>query len=227
MPKSTSIRWRNKDIQKLEELNKKVLRKAKRAKLESGMFPEVSRETIRTRKEFNREIARLEKFMKYGAGSKVTTETGITYTKWQLADIEEKVKRINREKERQLRELKPSTERGTMGSVRELGLRPRKMQSPAKLTPLQWEKFVASVEKQIAPGYGEEISRIYYDNFIQAMKTEFGELANEILPYLENITPEQLQELYYNDPVLSAGFVYEKTDLMLRIEVLKEHLSTL
>lgn len=227
MSKAVSIRWRNKDIQKIEELNKRVLKKAKRAKLETGMFPEVSRETIKTRAEFNREISRLESFMKRGAGAKVTTETGITYTKWQIADIEEKIKRINRQKARELKKLAPSTERGTMGSIRELSLRPRKMQSPAKLSPLQWEKFVASVEKEIAPGYMNERQELYYDNFIQALQTEFGERAKELLPYLEGITPEQLQELYYTDPVMHAGFVYEKTDLDLRFEVLKEHLTML
>lgn len=212
MAKQYSIKWRRKDKYLLTLLENKVKRYISAEAIPEEATPLLeSRESIKTRYEYNRYVARLRSFLKT-PGETVRTEKGVVTTEWKLKDINRKIAKINRERAKRLEEIEPSTYRGTMGAAREKNLKPKQKVNPAKASKLEWEKFVESVEKQAARGYGEEIQRKYYENFIKSLETQYGQDAEPIIELANKLTPAELEELYAQDPNLQAGFQYEKTD---------------
>ena len=212
MAKQYNIKWRRKDKYLLTLLENKVKKYIGAESIPEAATPLLeSREEIKTRYAYNRYVARLRSFLKT-PGETVRTETGVVTTEWKLKDINRKIAKINRERAKRLAEIEPSTYRGTMGAAREKNLKPKQKVNPAKASKLEWEKFVESVERQAARGYGEEIQKKYYDNFIKSLETQYGEDAAPIIELAKQLTPAELEELYAQDPNMQAGFQYEKTD---------------
>ena len=212
MAKQYNIKWRRKDKYLLTLLENKVKKYISAEAIPEEATPLLeSRESIKTRYDYNRYVARMRSFLKL-PGETVRTETGVVTTEWKLKDINRKIAKINRERAKRLAEIEPSTYRGTMGAAREKNLKPKQKVNPAKASKLEWEKFVESVERQAAQGYGEEIQRKYYDNFIKSLETQYGQDAGPIIELAKQLTPAELEELYAQDPNMQAGFQYEKTD---------------
>lgn len=212
MAKQYNIKWRRKDKYLLTLLENKVKKYISAESIPEESTPLLeSRESIKTRYDYNRYVARMRSFLKT-PGETVRTEKGVVTTEWKLKDINRKIAKINRERAKRLEEIEPSTYRGTMGAAREKNLKPKQKVNPAKASRLEWEKFVESVEKQAAKGYGEEIQRKYYENFIKSLETQYGQDAEPIIELANKLTPAELEELYAQDPNLQAGFQYEKTD---------------
>ena len=212
MAKQYNIKWRRKDKALLTRLENKVKKYANAESIPEAATPLLeSRESIKTRYEYNRYVARLRSFLK-SPGETVRTEKGVVTTEWKLKDIDRKIAKINRERAKRLAEIEPSTYSGTMGAAREKNLKPKQKVNPAKASKLEWEKFVESVEKQDARGYNEEIQRKYYENFIKSLATQYGQDAEQIIELAKQLTPAELEELYAQDPNMQAGFQYEKTD---------------
>lgn len=212
MAKQYNIKWRRKDKYLLTLLENKVKKYISTEAIPEEATPLLeSRESIKTRYDYNRYVARMRAFLKT-PGETVRTEKGVVTTEWKLKDINRKIAKINRERKKRLAEIEPSTYRGTMGAAREKNLKPKQKVNPAKASKIEWEKFVESVEKQAARGYGEEIQRKYYENFIKSLETQYGQDAEPIIEIANKLTPAELEELYAQDPNLQAGFQYEKTD---------------
>lgn len=224
MAKNQKIRWRQKDKDKLVELMEQVSNKAEEAGLKTGNYPTVTKRSIKTRAQYNETIKRLEDFLKPGAED-VIKVGGKNVSKWKIADIHSKVNKINKARAKKLKEVKPSTERGTMGVIKEEALKPKKFINLSTASTTSWEKFVAAVEKQADENYYAGIQQIKYDNFMRAVVTQYGDRGLELQELLQQLTPEELEQLYYNDNVLTAGFVYEIADNDLHYRILKERLT--
>lgn len=224
MAKNQKIRWRQKDKDKLAELMEQVSNKAVETGLEKGNYPTVTKRSIKTRVQYNEAIKRLEDFLKPGAED-VIKVGGKNVSKWKIADIQLKVNKINMARAKKLKEVKPSTERGTMGVIKEEALKPKKFIKLSTASTTSWEKFVAAVEKQADENYYAGMQQIKYNNFMRAVVTQYGERGLELQELLQQFTPEELEQLYYRDNVLSAGFVYEIADNDLHYRILKERLT--
>lgn len=230
MAKQYNIKWRRKDKYLLTLLENKVKKYIGAESIPEAATPLLeSRTEIKTRYEYNRYVARLRSFLK-SPGETVRTEKGVVTTEWKLKDINRKIAKINRDRAKRLEEIEPSTYRGTMGAAREKNLKPKQKVNPAKASKLEWEKFVESVEKQAARGYGEEIQRKYYKNFKKSLETQYGQDAGPIIELANKLTPAELEELYAQDPNLQAGFQYEKTDDEIKwkhtYDALAEYIAT-
>ena len=212
MAKQYNIKWRRKDKALLTRLENKVKKYVNAESIPEAATPLLeSRESIKTRYDFNKYVGQLQSFLKT-PGKTVRTDKGVVTTEWKLKDIDRKIAKINRERAKRLAEIEPSTYRGTMGAAREKNLMPKQKVNPTKASKLEWDKFVESVERQAARGYGEEIQRKYYENFIKSLETQYGQEAEPIIELAKQLTPAELEELYAQDPNMQAGFQYEKTD---------------
>lgn len=233
MPRQYNIKWRNKDKTRLSntvrQFNAKITRTLKKNPELAPYLPERLtvqglRDKIQTRQDFNREIKSARRFLKPGAETPVTSATGIRTTRWEKREIGIKVGVINRIRNRELKKMNPTTEKGTMGTIRENNLRPKKYDID-KIKASDWDMFVYGVEKQIMSGYTAQKYELYKQNFIKAVKTAFGSKGTEIVEMAQSIPADILVELYYNDPVLQVEFIYNPLEMQIKIDNIVEHLE--
>lgn len=233
MPRQYNIKWRNKDKTRLSntvrQFNAKITRTLKKNPELAPYLPERLtvqglRDKIQTRQDFNREIKSARRFLKPGAETPVTSATGIRTTRWEKREIGIKVGVINRIRNRELKKMNPTTEKGTMGTIRENNLRPKKYDID-KIKASDWDMFVYGVEKQIMSGYTAQKNELYKQNFIKAVKTAFGSKGTEIVEMAQSIPADILVELYYNDPVLQVEFIYNPLEMQIKIDNIVEHLE--
>ena len=233
MPRQYNIKWRNKDKTRLSntvrQFNAKITRTLKKNPELAPYLPERLtvqglRDKIQTRQDFNREIKLARRFLKPGAETPVTSATGIRTTRWEKREIGIKVGVINRRRNRELKKMNPTTEKGTMGTIRENNLRPKKYDID-KIKASDWDMFVYGVEKQIMSGYTAQKNELYKQNFIKAVKTAFGSKGTEIVEMAQSIPADILVELYYNDPVLQVEFIYNPLEMQIKIDNIVEHLE--
>lgn len=233
MPRQYNIKWRNKDKTRLSntvrQFNAKITRMLKKNPELAPYLPERwtvqgLMDTIQTRQDFNREIKSARRFLEPGAETPVTSATGIRTTRWEKREIGIKVGVINRRRNRELKKMNPTTEKGTMGTIRENNLRPKKYDID-KIKASDWDMFVYGVEKQIMSGYTAQKNELYKQNFIKAVKTAFGSKGTEIVEMAQSIPADILVELYYNDPVLQVEFIYNPLEMQIKIDNIVEHLE--
>lgn len=233
MPRQYNIKWRNKDKTRLSntvrQFNAKITRTLKKNPELAPYLPERLtvqglRDKIKTRQDFNREVNSARRFLKPGAETPVTSATGIRTTKWEKREVGIKVGVINRRRNRELKKMNPTTEKGTMGTIRENNLRPKKYDID-KIKASDWDMFVYGVEKQIMSGYTAQKNELYKQNFIKAVKTAFGSKGTEIVEMAQSIPADILVELYYNDPVLQVEFIYNPLEMQIKIDNIVEHLE--
>lgn len=224
--KNRGMRWTQDDKHLLDNMMKKVFRKAKKYGLEAGQFPHEYKSQIKSRKEYNQAIKRMSRFLRPGAEEKVQIgNSDKSVTKFQLQEISIKLQKINRRRKKELKELNPSTERGTMGIIREQALKPKVRPNLKTVSSSSWEKFVESLEKQADKGYLETKRQRFFDNYKQALRTIYGEDAKELEEMIDKLDADELVMLYYQDPIFTASFVYEKADQDLHYRVTKERLA--
>lgn len=233
MPRQYNIKWRNEDKTRLSntvrQFNAKITRTLKKIPELAPYLPERLtvqglRDKIQTRQDFNREVKSARRFLKPGAETPVTSATGIRTTRWEKQEVGIKVGVINRRRNRELKEMNPTTEKGTMGTIRENNLRPKKYDID-KIKASDWDMFVYGVEKQIMSGYTAQKNELYKQNFIKAVGTAFGSKGTEIVEMVQSIPADILVELYYNDPVLQVEFIYNPLEMQIKIDNIVEHLE--
>lgn len=119
MAKQYNIKWRRQDKALLTRLENKVKKYVNAESIPEAATPLLeSRESIKTRYDFNKYVEQLQSFLKT-PGKTVRTDKGVVTTEWKLKDIDRKIAKINRERAKRLAEIEPSTYRGTMGAARE------------------------------------------------------------------------------------------------------------
>lgn len=233
MQKRYNIKWRKTDEQKLAKAVRKF--NAKRTRL-LKQVPELEeflpkrlnvkeiKNDVKTRRDFNNVINSVERFMKKGAEKPIVTKEGIKTTAYQKRELEIKVRAINSRRSAELKKASPSTEKGTMGTIRANNLRPKKYDLD-KIKRSDWDKFVESVEKQSKDSYSAEQYDRYKDNFIRGLENVFGEKGRELIEIAKQINPETLTQMFYDDPILQIDFIYDPLEMDIKIEAMTEHLN--
>lgn len=234
MPKQYNIKWRKSDREKISntvrQFNAKITRTLKKHPEFAPYLPEkitVKELTakIETRKDFNREVNSLARFLKKGAEKPLTSKSGIKTTTWERKEIGYKVAQINRQRTIEKKRANVSTYKGTMGTIKANNLSPKKFNID-KMRPQEWDKFLETVEKQIKSNYNYDKMVRYKENYIKGLFNVFGTKGNDIAKLVENIPPEAFTDLFYNDPVLQLDFIYDPLEVDLKIESIIEHLES-
>lgn len=234
MPKQYNIKWRKSDSEKISntvrQFNAKITRTLKKHPEFAPYLPEkitVKELTanIRTRKDFNREVNSLSRFLKRGAEKPYTSKRGVKTTTWERKEIGYKVAQINRQRTIERKRANVSTYKGTMGSIQANNLNPKKYNID-KIRPQEWDKFIETVEKQTKSNYNYDKMKRYKENYIKGLYNVFGAKGNGIIGIVENIPPDEFTDLYYNDPVLQIDFIYDPIEVDLKIESIIEHFES-
>lgn len=233
MPRQYNIKWRKQDKQKVtntvRQFNSKITRLLKKNPALKPYLPDRINakeltKNIQTRSDFNREINSLNRFLKKGAETPITTETGLRTTLWQRKEIGIKVATINRKRAVERKRANVSTFKGTMGSIQKNNLEPKQYDFN-KIKPSNWDKFVQTVEKQVKANYFSEKNELYKQNYMLAISNVFNkEDSARLLSIIQKIPAEKLVDLYYLDPVLQIDFVYDPLEAYILSENIERHL---
>lgn len=234
MLKQYKIKWRKSDRKKISntvrQFNAKITRTLKKHPEFAPYLPKkimVKELTanIKTRKDFNREVNSISRFLKKGAEKPFTSKSGIKTTTWERKEIGYKVAQINRQRTIEKKRANVSTYKGTMGSIQANNLNPKKYNID-KIRPQEWDKFIETVEKQVKSNYNYDKMERYKENYIKGLYNVFGAKGNKIIRIVENIPPDKFTDLFYNDPVLQLDFIYDPIEVDLKIESIVEHLES-
>lgn len=234
MPRQYNIKWRKQDKQKVantvRQFNSKITRLLKKNPALKPYLPDRINakeltKNIQTRSDFNREINSLGRFLKKGAETPITTDTGLRTTQWQRKEIGYKVANINRQRTAERKRANVSTFTGTMGTIQKNNLEPKQYDFN-KIKPSDWDKFVQNVEKQVKENYFSEKNELYKQNYMTAISNVFNkEDSARLSAILQNIPAEDLIDLFYSDPVLQIDFVYDPLEASVLAMHIENHLN--
>lgn len=233
MQKRYNIKWRESDEKELSKAVRKFNAKRTRLlkqvpELEEFLPPKQSvkalRESIKTRRDFRNEINSIERFMQKGAEKPIVTAEGVKTTAYEKKELGIKIRAINARRAAERKRANVSTEKGTMGTIRANNLQPKQVNID-KIKKSDWNKFVESVEKQARDSYSQEKYERYKENFIKGLENAFGESGAELVALAEQIDPETLTQMYFDDPILQIDFIYDPLEMQVKIESMTEHLQ--
>lgn len=234
MPRQYNIKWRKQDKQKVtntvRQFNSKITRLLKKNPALKPYLPDRINakeltKNIQTRSDFNREINSLGRFLKKGAETPITTDTGLRTTQWQRKEIGYKVANINRQRTAERKRANVSTFTGTMGTIQKNNLEPKQYDFN-KIKPSDWDKFVQNVEKQVKENYFSEKNELYKQNYMTAISNVFNKKdSSKLLSIIQNIPAENLIDLFYSDPVLQIDFVYDPLEASVLAAHIENHLN--
>lgn len=181
MPKSSKIRWRERDTEqlarKVKNFNAKLTRLTKNNPALAEILPErvsakALKHDITNRQEYNRVIKALSAFTEKGAEAVVTGKQGVTTTKWQLQQVKKAVAIENRRRKKEAERLKSAPV--TIGG--KLYTNVRRMAGMQAMQPLQirldtrsqtsWENFSKYMERQMLGG-GQADEQRYFNACVQ------------------------------------------------------------
>lgn len=233
MQKRYNIKWRESDEKELAKAVRKFNAKRTRLlkqvpELEEFLPSKISTKEIRgrvkTRRDLKNELNSIERFMRKGAEKPIITKEGVKTTAYEKKEIEIKVRAINARRAAERKRANVSTEKGTMGTIRENNLRPKQVDIN-KVKKSDWEKFKESVEKQARDSYFQNKYERYKENLLKGLENAFGEKGKELQEIAEQIPAEQLTQMYYDDPILQIDFIYDPLEMDVKIEAMMEHLT--
>ena len=233
MQKRYNIKWRESDEKALAKAVRKFNAKRTRLikqvpELEEFLPSKIStkeiREHVKTRRDLKNELNSIERFMRKGAEKPIITKEGIKTTVYEKKEISLKVGAINQRRAAELKKAAPSTEKGTMGTIRENNLKPKQYDID-KIKKSDWKKFVESVEKQSKDSYASDRYDRYKENFIKGLENAFGEKGSELIEIAMQIDGETLTQMYYDDPILQIDFIYDPLEMQVKIDAMEEHLT--
>lgn len=233
MQKAYRIKWRDTDEKTLAKAVRKF--NAKRTRLRKQV-PELEeflpaklsvkeiKNAVKTRRDFKNELNSIERFMRKGAEKPIVTKEGVKTTQYQKKELEIKVRAINQRRAYERKKANVSTEKGTMGTIRANNLQPKKVNLD-KIRKEDWQKFIESVEKQSMDSYSQEKYDRYKENFLKGLDNAFGAKGKKLKELAEQIDPETLTQMYYDDPILQIDFIYDPLEMDVKIEAMEEHLE--
>ena len=219
----------------VKNFNAKITRLEKRHPELKEFLPEkISvkdlKNNIETRQDFNRELKSLKRFSKKGAEKPVLSKSGITTTAWEKKEVGYKVALLNRKRKAEREKANVSTEKGTMGTIENAGLKPKKYNINT-IEPSSWERFKKNVEKQIKSSYFDEKKELYKQNYIKGFINVFGGGFivgfDSVLQKLKDMPADELVDLYYNDPVMELDFIYDPLECFQKFTSIHERLNNL
>ena len=235
MAGTNQIRWRDVDSRKIANLvrqfNAKITRVSKQHPELARIQPEriISKELQDflkryDRATFNRYVGRLQRYLRKGAELPYTTKQDVTITNWQKREIDNNFRSINARRRAEMNKYQPSAEKGTLRTIEEGNLRPRK-NTVNEIKEKNWGKFVENLEKQVLSYADNSRKEQYKQNYIKAIQNQFGD-SSPIINIISEIDSENLIEAYYSDPILQIDFVYDPKEAQELERLIIERLNT-
>jgi hypothetical protein len=182
MPKTSNIRWRKKDFERIANVarrfNSKITRLTKANPELSNFYPErINTKDLRSitkRQDFNRTIKSYERFFRKGSEELKRSDSGYFITEWEFNEAVIKLRTLNRRNTIERNKISPSTERGTMGLVEKNNIRNYNLNFN-KRSLEEFRRFETFLEKTLSVSYLDEKIKLYKKNYIDSIKRNLAD----------------------------------------------------
>lgn len=217
MPRKSQIKWRESDKKALSQavrnFNAKRTRLIKQVPELADILPKKQnvgelRNLVYNRSDYNKILNRLKRFMVKGATDVITTKEGVVTTKYQVRELNINKSIINRKRAQLRKKANVSTEKGTMGAIEKMNLRPKKL-DPNKIRKSMWDEVVQNFERQSLESYYNDRDDLYKQNYLKAFTDAFGGLdTDNLYDVIDSLPSSTVIEMFYYDPNLQIDFLY-------------------
>lgn len=222
------IKWREQDVdllrKQIRNFNRKVdrLMKAGSPEVKAALPPKMSMKTARaqisTRAEYNKTLKSISRFTERGSEQLIKTKGGVVAPKFEIKDIQARLRSINAQRKKRLEKLPPIPPGNIpmMGRVAREQLSPK--ESLGKIKPEGYEKYKRGIYKQSAPDYYKEGDKLYKENYLKAFRDNLGEEGAKIVEKIisENFTDEEFFLASIENTKLYIGYIYDAIEAEIR-----------
>lgn len=210
------IRWKKgekerliKDIENFNRRRRREIKKNPELLEKVSTIPAKSTvKNIKTREE----LKKLQRELKLGKTKdafKLVKVGDVKITNWELKVTKSRLRSLNAKRAAKRKKADVSTEKGTMGTVEQAGLLPKKMTKPQ--SKKEWEKFKESIERQLDKNYDSKRNKQYRINYIAAFLETYGLVdATELMNLLEQLTADEIADALFRYPLLNIEFLYDE-----------------
>ncbi len=233
-----NIKWRQEDVdllrKEIRNFNRKIDRLMKtgspevKAALPPKMSMKTARAEIQTRADFNKTLKSIKRLTTRGSEQMIKTKGGVTAPKFEVKELEARVRSINARRKAQLGrigEVSPG-DKPMMGRIREANLRPK--QAPGKIKPKDWAAYKESVYKQTSKDYLKKKNKQYRENYYTGLETLFTEEEmEEIRDKLDQFTDEEFADLSLSDDVLYVSFYSDPLAKEVKRSLIRDKIDSL
>lgn len=160
-----------------------------------------------SRQEFNRQIGRLERYLRKGAERAYMTRAGVITTEWQRREVANTLRSINARNRAIIKKynLVPGSGRSEIARYENLRQRANNFE---RIQPEVFKNYVANLERQASGVDLERKNLIYKENFMQAIKNELG-VNSPLYGMVEQTEPSKLADILFSDEIFTLQFVYD------------------
>ena len=152
--------------------------------------------------EFRREMARVQRYLRPGMESTVEMRGGRLTSLWEYLETENIIKTLNKHNKAVIDEYQPDTYKGTMGTI-ERGNLKKRVNRIEQVRDVG--EYFHAVEKQLLGSSARVRNAKYKENFLHAIKTQFGE-TSELYQKIKDEDAADLYRYYHTDAILSISF---------------------
>lgn len=224
MEKLSKIKWRPEDRTKLSKAVRAFNRKrerliAKNPEIESHLPAKESvvqlKHNIGTRRDFNDTIARLGRFMVKGSEKLTTNDRGAVLTEYEIAEAGRALRRVNaqRAKRKEIIKKEAKNEELLYAVDKMPDYKPKKI-TIDMMTEAGKDAYLKTLFKQELQGHELQKRKLYKDNYLKAMLSEFGNGAEyrKLKKLIGNMSANKFVAAYYFDDRLQIKYIYTESE---------------
>lgn len=211
----------------VRRLNKSISNKKSRIKKEFGVELQIKTKPIKefgSRKEYNEFVNQSKKFIDRRNFRYVKNPHGVVLRREEYEQIKKDVEKINRRNKRKLNKIdkKTFTSRGKKTDTRvidrRLMLDPRydylrdmdfKKRWQTLQTVQDVENYAEKAANRARDEYELETQNLFKNNYIKSLQNVFGSNANAIIEKVNEMLPEEFEQLYLTEDIVDFDFNYD------------------
>lgn len=211
----------------VRRLNKSISNKKSRIKKEFGVELQIKTKPIKefgSRKEYNEFVKQSKNFIDRRNFRYVKNPHGVVLRREEYEQIKKDVEKINRRNKRKLNKIdkKTFTSRGKKTDTRvidrRLMLDPRydylrDMDFKKRWNTLQTaqdvENYAEKAANRARDEYELETQNLFKNNYIKSLQNVFGSNANAIIEKVNEMSPEEFEQLYLTEDIVDFDFNYD------------------
>lgn len=211
----------------VRRLNKSISNKKSRIKKEFGVELQIKTKPIKefgSRKEYNEFVKQSKKFIDRRNFRYVKNPHGVVLRREEYEQIKKDVEKINRRNKRKLNKIdkKTFTSRGKKTDTRvidrRLMLDPRydylrdmdfKKRWQTLQTVQDVENYAEKATNRARDEYELETQNLFKNNYIKSLQNVFGSNANAIIEKVNEMLPEEFEQLYLTEDIVDFDFNYD------------------
>ena len=243
MSRKPSFR-RDADLQKeFRRLNKLVQNKQSRLCVNKGLEVQVV-DTVKlkefnSRKDINKYLKQMNKFLTKKADFKVENKHGANLQYSEVQEVEKTLQRVNKQKKEQWNRVKdlPYMHRGKdtgltvgqqadpvlgMGDPKYSDFKPMKVNYGRFRTEKEFRQWAREKEDVYTNDWLQRKNELYRDNYIKSMENNLGHASKLVQDHIKTMDLDEFITQFFTENTAHIGFVYDKLTIDVRVEELSK-----